>query len=80
MASEYREKGFTNAKTLDGGLEGWKQAGYPFNDMTSISAEFPFESKFTEIKGSKMHYMEQGGDRHFSSFTAIPPHHISGEI
>jgi pimeloyl-ACP methyl ester carboxylesterase len=25
-----------------------------------ISAEFPFESKFAEVKGSKIHYIEQG--------------------
>jgi pimeloyl-ACP methyl ester carboxylesterase len=26
----------------------------------TISAEFPFESKFIEIKGSKMHYIDKG--------------------
>lgn len=26
----------------------------------NISAEFPFESKFIEIKGSKIHYIEEG--------------------
>ena len=25
-----------------------------------ISAAFPFESKFVEVRGSKMHYVEQG--------------------
>ena len=30
--------------------------------MTSkeISAEFPFESKYVEIHGSKMHYVDEG--------------------
>ena len=26
----------------------------------NISAEFPFESKFVEVHGSKMHYIEEG--------------------
>ncbi len=28
--------------------------------MTMISAEFPFESKFIEVLGSKMHYIDEG--------------------
>ena len=27
----------------------------------NISAEFPFPSQFVEVKGSRMHYVEQGG-------------------
>ena len=27
---------------------------------TEISAAFPFESKFLDVKGSKMHYIEEG--------------------
>lgn len=29
-------------------------------DMTEISADFPFESKFVEVNGQKIHYVEQG--------------------
>jgi haloalkane dehalogenase len=27
----------------------------------AIGAEFPFESKFIDVHGSKIHYVEQGG-------------------
>ena len=27
---------------------------------TPISADFPFESRFVEVLGSKMHYVEKG--------------------
>jgi rhodanese-related sulfurtransferase len=29
---EYTEKGFKNVKVLSGGVEAWKQAGYPVED------------------------------------------------
>ena len=29
-------------------------------DAEAISAEFPFESKYVEVEGSKLHYVEQG--------------------
>lgn len=32
---------------------------------TSISAEFPFEPKFLEIKSNKMHYIDEGNGLHF---------------
>ncbi len=30
------------------------------NMKKTISAEFPFESKYLEVKGSKIHYIEEG--------------------
>jgi hypothetical protein len=30
------------------------------NTKKEISAAFPFESKFIEVKGSKMHYIDEG--------------------
>lgn len=32
----------------------------PMASEKAISADFPFESKFLEVKGSKMHYIEEG--------------------
>ena len=45
---------------------------------TEISAAFPFESKFIEVKGSKIHYIDEGeGMQHFhNTFNAalgLPP-------
>ncbi len=73
MAGEYKEKGFKNSKVLDGGVEGWKKAGYPINDMTNISAEFPFESKSIEVNGSQMHYIKQGEGQAFTTWRKIIP-------
>ena len=54
------------------------------NDKT-ISADFSFESKFLEIYGSKMHYIEEGeGDPilflHGNPSTNDNPHMIGKEL
>ncbi len=45
---------------------------------TSISTEFPFESKFLEIMGNKMHYIDEGKWLHF--IQEDHPHTIGSEI
>jgi rhodanese-related sulfurtransferase len=30
LAEKYREKGYSKGKVLKGGVEAWKEAGYPF--------------------------------------------------
>jgi hypothetical protein len=37
------------------------QHNVPLSYEQNISAEFPFESNFVEVLGSKMHYVEKGG-------------------
>ena len=33
MAEQYRDKGYSNTKALGGGLDGWKEAGYPVKEV-----------------------------------------------
>jgi 3-mercaptopyruvate sulfurtransferase SseA len=35
VADEFERMGFTNARVLIGGVEGWKKAGYPLAAETS---------------------------------------------
>jgi haloalkane dehalogenase len=65
VAGKYNETGFHNVKVLDGGIEGWKNAGYRIDNTPTISVDFPFESKFVTVNGSKIHYVEQGEGQTF---------------
>ena len=40
----------------------------------TISAEYPFESRYVKVLGSKMHYIEEGegqAHRYFSDFSPL---------
>jgi rhodanese-related sulfurtransferase len=32
QAEKYLDQGYTNVKVLDGGVEAWKQVGYPLEE------------------------------------------------
>jgi len=33
VAAKYAEVGYPNVKVLDGGVQGWKRAGLPLDDL-----------------------------------------------
>ncbi len=43
-----------------------------------ISADFPFESRYVEVHGSKIHYVEEGSGMHY--LMEDNPHLIGEEI
>jgi len=45
---------------------------------TDISAAFPFLSKYSEVLGVNMHYVDEGQGDPILFVTAIPPHPTCG--
>ena len=57
-----------------------RKGGEAAHGEQNISAEFPFESNYVEVLGSKMHYIDEGEGDPSYSFMATQLPHIYGEI